>query len=42
MMTREGVRRIELDEGDNGGVSRMIHAVKMIGMIKAVTVVGII
>jgi hypothetical protein len=40
MMTREGVRRIELDEGDHGGVSRMIRAVKMMGMIKAVTLVG--
>lgn len=48
MMTREGVRRIDLDEGDHDGVRGMIQTVKMIeavmvvGMIKAVTVVGMI
>ena len=39
-MTREGVRRIELDEGDHGGVRGMVQAVQMVGMIKSVTLVG--
>ena len=42
VMTREGVRRIEYDEGDHGGVRGVLQAVKMIGMIKAVTLVGMI
>jgi hypothetical protein len=33
MMTREGVRRIELDESDHGGVRGVIQAVTVVGMI---------